>query len=258
MSNMPKALATKDDNARPKLSKATAEAQQRYSDYRDIPLEEVLGEIPYCDDATTVRPKLKKLLTHKIKIPESRDGAVEYHKKSTGQSVRSLGTFWKKTGKKGGGNSPAYYWGYVLCEKLRIWKGVKKTKSREEAEQINIDGGSILPHIKSNVLCPEMDARQRQDERTKAGRPDLRKKLPRWVTCLTVCAVRMLMLDDSCAPSYAHIINKKKSSLDSICFNLSVPSATLCKLDGNEGQAHYRGSTDLFIRAVTPSRGLQE
>ncbi|KAL8656135.1 MAG: hypothetical protein Q9210_000461 [Variospora velana] len=132
-------------NSKPKLSKAAAEAQQRYSDYRDIPLEEVHGEIPCYDDATTVRRKLKKLLADKTNIPGtnkswnqtamsketeelvSRDDAVEYHKNSTGPS---------KTGKMGGGDSPAYYWGYVLCEKLRIWEGVKKTKSREEAEQM--------------------------------------------------------------------------------------------------------------------------
>lgn len=54
---------------------------------------------------------------------ERREGAVEYHKNSTGPSARSLGTFLKKTGKMGGGDSPAYYCGYVLCEKLRIWEG---------------------------------------------------------------------------------------------------------------------------------------
>ncbi len=182
---MPKALAAKDDNARvapyskskptkrdvskpnadkenidaktdskPKLSKAAIEVQQRYSDYRDIPLDEILGEIPCYDDASAVRRKLKKLLADKTNIPgtskgwtqagmskemeelERRDGAVEYHKTSTGPSARSLGTFLKKTGKMGGGDSPAYYWGYVLCEKLRIWEGAKKTKSREEAEQM--------------------------------------------------------------------------------------------------------------------------
>lgn len=34
----------------------------------------------------------------------------------------------------GGGDSPAYYWGYVILEKLRIWEGGKKPKAREEAE----------------------------------------------------------------------------------------------------------------------------
>ncbi|KAI4263740.1 MAG: hypothetical protein L6R42_001123 [Xanthoria sp. 1 TBL-2021] len=40
---------------------------------------------------------------------ESRMGAVECHRNSTGPSPRSLGTFLKKKGKMGGGDSPAYY-----------------------------------------------------------------------------------------------------------------------------------------------------
>lgn len=137
------------------LSTAAVRVQQRRSDYRDIELEEILGEIPSYDDATaTVRRKLRKLLTDKSTIPgtnkswtqagmsnemkelELRDGAVEYYKSSTGPTVGSLGKFLKKTGKMRGGDSPAYYWGYVLCEKLRLWEGTRKTKSREEAEQM--------------------------------------------------------------------------------------------------------------------------
>ncbi|KAL8669953.1 MAG: hypothetical protein Q9168_005487 [Polycauliona sp. 1 TL-2023] len=178
-----KALSTKDDNARvspyskskpskdsttksntdkenagakatskPKPSKAAAEIQAKYSDFRDIPLDEYDGEVPCYDDATTVRRKLNKLLADKQNIPgtnkkwsqagmakemeelESRMGPVECHRNSTGPSPRSLGTFLKKTGKMGGGDSPAYYWGYVLTEKLRIWEGGKKSKAREEAE----------------------------------------------------------------------------------------------------------------------------
>ncbi|KAL8728924.1 MAG: hypothetical protein Q9166_005091 [cf. Caloplaca sp. 2 TL-2023] len=183
---MPKVLAAKDDNARvepyskpkstkrdskssankenanlnaackPRLSKAAAEIQQKFSDFREIPLEEVLGEVPCYDDATTVRRKLNKLLTDKNNIPgtnkkwtqaamskemeelEARMGAVECHKNSRGPSVNSLGAFLKKTGKMGGGDSPAYYWGYVLLEKLRIWEGGKKTKARREAEQMYV------------------------------------------------------------------------------------------------------------------------
>ncbi|KAL8801218.1 MAG: hypothetical protein Q9182_004612 [Xanthomendoza sp. 2 TL-2023] len=185
---MPKALTAKDDNARvapyskskpskrdskpnadkentdatttskPKLPKAAAEIQQKYGDFRDIPLEEYLGEVPCYDDCTTVRRKLNKLLTDKQIIPgtnkkwtqagmskemeglEDRMGAVKYHKNSIGPSVRSLGAFLKKKGKMGGGDSPAYYWGYVLCEKLRIWEGTKKTKAREEAERTMRNG----------------------------------------------------------------------------------------------------------------------
>ena len=60
--------------------------------------------------------------------------AVPYNRNSYGPTVRNLGTFLKKTGNMGGGDCPSYYWGYVLCEKLRIWEGAKKTKAREEAE----------------------------------------------------------------------------------------------------------------------------
>lgn len=185
---MPKVLAKKDDNARvspytkakptnrqtssksnadkenadptsttkPKLSKAAAEVQTKYSDFRDIPLDEFAGEVPCYDDASIVRRKLNKLLTDKQNIPgtnkkwtqagmakemeelEHRMGAVVYHKNSFGPSPRSLGTFLKKKGKMGGGDSPAYYWGYVLLEKLRIWEGGKKTKAREEAESQSV------------------------------------------------------------------------------------------------------------------------
>ncbi|KAL8957390.1 MAG: hypothetical protein Q9183_006074 [Haloplaca sp. 2 TL-2023] len=178
-----KALTAKDDNARvspyskskpstndkpptdkenanakpaskPKLSKAAAEIQSQYSDFRDIPLDEYDGEVPCYDDASVVRRKLNKLLTDKQCIPgtnnkkwtqagmskemeelERRMGAVECHKNSNGPSTRSLGTFLKKKGKMGGGDSPAYYWGYVMLEKLRIWEGGKKSKAREEAEK---------------------------------------------------------------------------------------------------------------------------
>ncbi|KAL9614945.1 MAG: hypothetical protein Q9167_000587 [Letrouitia subvulpina] len=136
----------------PKTSRAAAEIQKQYGDFLDIELEEVLGEVPCYDDASTVRRKLNKLRTDKGNIPgtkkkwtqasmarlmqelEERDGAVEYKKNSVGPSARTLGTFLKKSGKMGGGDSPSYYWGYVLCEKLRMWEGGKKTKTREEKE----------------------------------------------------------------------------------------------------------------------------
>ncbi|KAL8912599.1 MAG: hypothetical protein Q9171_002401 [Xanthocarpia ochracea] len=137
---MPKVLAEKDDNARvspytkpkptnrqtssksnadkenaaatsttkPKLSKAAAEVQTKYSDFRDIPLDEFAGEVPCYDDASIVRRKLNKLLADKQIIPgtnkkwtqagmakemeelEHRMGAVEYHKNSVGPSPRNL------------------------------------------------------------------------------------------------------------------------------------------------------------------------
>lgn len=35
----------------------------------------------------------------------------------------------------GGGDSPCYYWGNALLEKLRIYDGKKKSKSQLEAEK---------------------------------------------------------------------------------------------------------------------------
>ncbi|KAL9016197.1 MAG: hypothetical protein Q9180_008816 [Flavoplaca navasiana] len=159
-SNADKENADAKPSSKPKLSKAAADIQSQYSDFRDIPLEEFDDEVPCYDDASVVRRKLNKLLTDKQNIPgtnkkwtqagmskemevlESRMGAVECHRNSTGPSPRSLGTFLKKKGKMGGGDSPAYYWGYVLLEKLRIWEGGKKSKAREEAE-IEFSGGLV-------------------------------------------------------------------------------------------------------------------
>ena len=146
-----------DANPKPKSraskSKKLPEAQQQHSDWRDIELEETLGEVPCYDNAAAVRRKLKKLLADKEVIPctdgkkwtqasmnaemvqlEQRDGAVEYNRNAKSPTVNTLGSFLKKTGNMGGGDSPSYYWGYVLCEKLRIWEGGKKTKAREESE----------------------------------------------------------------------------------------------------------------------------
>ena len=180
---MGKALTVKDDNARvnpyptskptkreekagtdkenvgakstpePKASKRATAAQEQYGDWRDIPLEEVHGEVPCHDDASTVRRKLNSLVRDKKDIPgskkkwsqaalakemadlERREGAVGYGQNFTGPTAGSTAKFLKKSGKMGGGDSPAYYWGYVLCEKLRIWEGAKKTKTREETEK---------------------------------------------------------------------------------------------------------------------------
>ncbi|KAL8645206.1 MAG: hypothetical protein Q9226_007402, partial [Calogaya cf. arnoldii] len=142
---MPRALATKNDNARvapyskskssrrdnsepdPEKEKVYARSNsmsvlpelavgRHYSDYRDIELEEILDEIPGYDDATTVRRKFKKLLADKSNIPgtskswtqaamskemkelESRDGAVEYYRSSTGPTTRE---FLEKDGANG-------------------------------------------------------------------------------------------------------------------------------------------------------------
>ncbi|KAL8793407.1 MAG: hypothetical protein Q9195_003993 [Heterodermia aff. obscurata] len=142
--------------ARVPKPKKVPEAQQQYNDWWEIELEEVYSEVCCYDNAAAVRRKLKKLLSDKNLIPcsdgkktwtqvsinaemqllEAKHGPVEY-KHNRGPTVGSLAGFLKKTGNMGGGDSPAYYWGYVLCEKLRIWNGEKKTKGREEAE---VDG----------------------------------------------------------------------------------------------------------------------
>lgn len=115
--------------ARAPKSKKVPEAQQQYSDWREIELEQTLGEVPCYDNAAAVRRKLKKLLADKDIIPcsdgkkkwtqasmnaemeqlERRDGAVPYNRNSTGPTVRTLGAFLKKSGNMGGGDSPSYY-----------------------------------------------------------------------------------------------------------------------------------------------------
>ncbi len=122
--------------------------------YRDIALDEIKGEVPCYDNATTVRRKLKKLLSDKSTIPgtskkwsqasmagemqelERREGPVEYNRNAVnGPTTSSLGSFLKKSGQMGGGDSPCYYWGYVMLEKLRVYKGEKKSKPRVKAEE---------------------------------------------------------------------------------------------------------------------------
>lgn len=144
------------ENADPKSkSKASPKVDKSADkgDWRDIPLDEAKGEIPCYDNAATVRRKLKKLLSDKSTIPgnnkkwsqasmtaemqelEKRGHPVEYKHNASGPSPRSLGNFLKKTGQMGAGDSPCYYWGYVMLEKLRIYNGDKKSKPRLEAEE---------------------------------------------------------------------------------------------------------------------------
>ena len=124
------------------------------SDWRSISLEIKKDEVPCYDNAATVRRKLNKLLADKSMIPgstkkwnkstmademcdlEECDGAPERaNSNSKGPSLRCLTNFLKKSGNMGGGDSDAYYWGYVLLEKLRIYQGEKKSKPRLESEK---------------------------------------------------------------------------------------------------------------------------
>ena len=67
---------------------------------------------------------------------EEIDGPVEeMNKNGNGPTSRSLAIFLKKSGNMGGADSPCFYWGYVLLEKLRIMKGEKKSKPRMKAEE---------------------------------------------------------------------------------------------------------------------------
>lgn len=160
--------ATDKENVDPNPS-TTAPSSEK-GDYRAIELEEIKGEIPCYDNASTVRRKLNKLITDKSTIPgtskrwnkstmaaemqelETRGHAVEYNRNASGPTARSLGGFLKKSGQMGGGDryatrscriirvltlitdSPCYYWGNVLLEKLRIYNGEKKSKPRLVAE----------------------------------------------------------------------------------------------------------------------------
>ncbi|KAF2798155.1 hypothetical protein K505DRAFT_371953 [Melanomma pulvis-pyrius CBS 109.77] len=123
--------------------------------YRDIPLPEIAGEVPVYENATAIRRKLNKLLESKAMIPGSSkkwtQGSLSSELRAIAQnstpvktnqgvgnrgpSVASLRRFLKLSGSMGGGDSESYYFGNMLLEKLRIWNGEKKTKSRETAEK---------------------------------------------------------------------------------------------------------------------------
>jgi len=79
-------------------------------------------------------------MTDEMQELEKRDGAVEYNRNAmNGPTARSLGGFMKKkTGQRGGGDSPCYYWGYVILEKLRIFNNEKKSKPRLRAEEESV------------------------------------------------------------------------------------------------------------------------
>lgn len=111
--------ATDKENVDPNPSTTTASAK---GDYRAIELEEIKGEIPCYDNATTVRRKLNKLIADKGTIPgtskkwnkstmvaemqelEKRGHPVEYNRNASGPTARSLGGFLKKSGQMGGGD----------------------------------------------------------------------------------------------------------------------------------------------------------
>lgn len=52
----------------------------------------------------------------------------------TGPGVQALTKFLKNMGGMGGGDMKSYYFGNMLCEKLGIWNGEKKTPARVKTE----------------------------------------------------------------------------------------------------------------------------
>ncbi|KAL8820939.1 MAG: hypothetical protein Q9191_007412 [Dirinaria sp. TL-2023a] len=163
----PTSSLTDKENVDPKRT-LNEDSDTDHDDYRDIALDEIKGEVPCYDDAATVRRKLKKLLTEKSNIPgtsgkkwtqasmavemlelESRGHPVEYNRNASGPTTNSLASFLKKSGKLGGGDSPCYYWGYVMLEKLRIHHNEKKSKPRMKAEEEYVV--ALIPCI--TLLC---------------------------------------------------------------------------------------------------------
>ena len=51
--------------------KSKSKSQPKEGDYRDVELEEILGEVPCYDNASTVRRKLNNLLTSSSTIPHN-------------------------------------------------------------------------------------------------------------------------------------------------------------------------------------------
>lgn len=125
------------------------------ADYLDIPLEEIDGEVPIYENCTSIRHKLNKLVSDKVQIPGSNktfnktnlskelkrlaemNSPIKTHNgvSNQGPSVPALDRFLKGKGSMGGGDSTSYYWGNMLLEKLRIWKGEPKTQTRKKAEE---------------------------------------------------------------------------------------------------------------------------
>ena len=143
-----------NDNPTPRISKPAKSTPQFDGDWRDIVLEEKKGEVPCYEKASVVRTKLNKLIQGKTVIPGSKKkwsqaSMVEELKGLEARShpvadetghhaelnTKQMAKFLKQSGGMGGGDSPVYYWGNVLLEKLRIANGEKKTKSRKEAEE---------------------------------------------------------------------------------------------------------------------------
>ena len=70
-----------------------------------------------------------------LKLQEEDGEVASAQTQGSDPTASSLGYFMKKKGEMGGADSPCYYWGYVLLEKLRVYNGEKKSKTRLTAEE---------------------------------------------------------------------------------------------------------------------------
>ncbi|KAI9804340.1 MAG: hypothetical protein M1833_007147 [Piccolia ochrophora] len=150
------------ENVKPGHSKAKSSPKNKTREpsptddrpnYLDIILEEKKGEMPCYESASMVRRKLNKLITDKVPVPgtskpfsnkaiadqmreiKERHGVIKSaNNGSGGPSTAAWNRFKAKSGPMGGGDSECYYFGWMLLEQMRIWKGEKKTKSRLNAE----------------------------------------------------------------------------------------------------------------------------
>ncbi|KAI4157389.1 MAG: hypothetical protein LQ342_008307 [Letrouitia transgressa] len=189
-----KPLGTLNSNSvlqNPKPSKRLLEPPAAPSiNWRKLELEEeeehtLYGEVPIWDSAATVRRKLSNLIRKKDVIPgpdndkkkkwtqaavaaemQGLEDAMGQAKAANcncnGPSARSLGIFLKKTGETGGADSACYYWGYVMLEKLRMYKGEEKSKARLEAEEeyvADVGLAVVLECLLMDMVVFPMDTR---------------------------------------------------------------------------------------------------
>ncbi|KAF1998769.1 hypothetical protein P154DRAFT_243989 [Amniculicola lignicola CBS 123094] len=113
------------------------------SNYLDIELEEIDGEIPAYEN-TSLAEQIRKAAQNCSPV-ETTHGLG-----NQGPSVNSLLRFLKKSGAMGGGDTDSYYFGNVLLEKLRIWNQEKKTAAREKAEKEYVISSLSSAWIRSN------------------------------------------------------------------------------------------------------------
>ncbi|KAF2636891.1 hypothetical protein P280DRAFT_472764 [Massarina eburnea CBS 473.64] len=156
-----------------KKSAKETDQPERLGSYHDIVLEEKKDEVPCYESASAIRRKLNTLIEKKSPIPGSNKAfnkttlskelttiAEKHHpiKSSNGYdahgpSPAAITRFLKKSGTMGGGDSEVYYYGNMLLEKLRIWKGEKTTNARKKAEEEYPMGRMRVDPATMRILC---------------------------------------------------------------------------------------------------------